>query len=241
MQISLKNIGINYPSYIYFKKDGLESLLHSDLLGEINCNYYNELEDIIGKENESNSFENQQIVKSVDDTNLFLVIKVPKKFLSEEEEKLLKILDDINEQWQKSGQSSIYEFIGKRKDILMKLPEVKVEWEGRIIKGTLINSNYDDAGEQKIITLKINSQNHKLIGKRKIEIYIYDNIYKGFIIQNKSIIHRDGKAGVILLGKANEEIFTEIFIKDKLDEFVILDPEENTKLKPGNKILLSPK
>ncbi len=240
-QITLKDMGICYPGYIFYGKDGLENLLHRDLLGKINSDYYYEIEKFFNKERPSINTENQQILKFIDDTKLYLIIKVPKKFLSEEEEKLIRLKNDINSQWLESGQTNIYDFIENRRDIIRLFPEIKIEWKGEIIKGILIDSNNESMDNEKVITIKIDSLNHKLIGERQLEIYICDNLYKGFIIPNTSIILKDGKYGVILLGKANEEIFVEVFVKNKLDKFMILDPEENIQLKPGDKILARPK
>lgn len=238
-QITPRKLGIHYSSYIFFQQDGFENLLHKDLLGKITPQYFNQVERYMDKEKNLIK-EDKNIFKFIDGSEIYLVIKVPQNSFVSMEEKLAKTKKIVNSQWKKSGQTNFYSYIENRRDILEKFPKITLKWDNNSIIGYILDSNKNHDNKEKILTIKVETKNHKLIGKRQNNIYVYDKQYQGFIIPKKSIIRENGKEGVILLKENNKEQFIEINIKSELEDVAILEPGENKKLKNGIRILANP-
>ncbi len=237
-QVTPKRLGIEYSSYVFFQKDGFENLLHKDLLGNITPEYFNKIEEY-RKEEKTLIEDDEQILKFIDGSKMYLVVKVPKNSFPSIEEELIKVKKNMNSQWKKSGQISFYSYIENRRDILKQFPQITVNWNDNFITGYVLDSDKNNRNNEKVLTIKVETQNHKLIGQRQNDVYIYDKQYKGFIIPKKSILKKNNKDGVILL-KGNKEEFIEIDIKYELEDSVVLDPRDNERLESRAKILANP-
>lgn len=237
-QVTPKKLDIDYSSYVFFQKDGFENLLHRDLLGNITPEYFNKIEEYM-KEEEKLIEDDEQILKFIDGSKMYLVVKVPKNSFPSVEEKLIKVKKGMNSQWKKSGQTSFYSYIENRTDILKQFPQITVNWNDNSITGYVLDSNKNNRNNEKVLTIKVETQNHKLIGQRQNNVYIYDKQYKGFIIPKESILRKDGRDGVILL-RENKKEFIEINIKYELEDSVVLDPRDNKRIEPGARILANP-
>lgn len=237
-QVTPKKLGIEYSSYVFTQKDGFENLLHRDLLGSITPEYLDQIEEYM-KEEKTLIEDDEQILKFIDGSKTYLAVKIPENSFSSVEKKLIQVKKNMNSQWKKSRKTSFYSYIENRRDILKQFPQVTVNWNNHSIAGYVLDSNKNSRDNEKVLTIKVETQNHNLIGQRQNNVYIYDKQYKGFIIPKQSVLRKNARDGVILL-KENKKEFIEINIKYELNDSVVLDPSDNEKIKPGARILVNP-
>lgn len=239
-QITLNKLGIDKPGIVFFKKDGLENVLHKDLLGNITPTYFEEIERHISSKEKTDIHHQHQNLKIIDDNNIYLIAKVPRESFSDEEIRLRSVLKGIGTTWDNEYENFI-SYIENRKDILVLFPAIQMEYQDFLIDGFIVDIKNEPKADEKILTIKIDSNTHRLAEKRILEeVYLLDNRHIGYIIPKRSLIKKDNVYGVIMLGKANEEIFVEVKISEELEEYIILKPEENMDIKSGSKILAKP-
>ena len=155
-------------------------------------------------------------------------------------DRLRSVLKGIGTTWDNEYENFI-SYIENRKDILVLFPAIQMEYQDFLIDGFIVDIKNEPKADEKILTIKIDSNTHRLAEKRILEeVYLLDNRHIGYIIPKRSLIKKDNVYGVIMLGKANEEIFVEVKISEELEEYIILKPEENMDIKSGSKILAKP-
>lgn len=240
--ITSEKLGISYPGYVFFQRDGFESILHKDLIGDINEKYFIDILEYADKNTkDKNQYNNnEQVIKFIDDTKMYLIAKVPLNIFEEKEEKLFSLRQDLDSSWKTSGDSSLYSFVEKRKDILHQFPRIKIKYKDKEIWGYLLDINKDDVKDEKVATIKLDTNNHHLVGQRNINVYLYDAEYKGYLLPKSAVITKNKEKGVLKLNKNREKQFTKIAIKKELEDLVVLDPKENADIKLGDSILINP-
>lgn len=239
-QITPQKLGIQYPSYIFLQKDGWENVLHKDILGNITVEYYNEIEDYMEESNTESNQGNERLLRFVDDSKMYLIAKVAKDAFPSIEERLFKLKQDIDKKWQEKGYTDFYSYIENRKNALKQFPEITIQWENTTIHGFVVDSSENNRQDEKVFTIKLDTQNHKLIGQRQIDIHMYNEKYSGYMLPKNAITEVNGKQGIVLLDQDQEEQFVEIVIKEELEDLIVLDPRENMQLKTGDSILANP-
>lgn len=239
-QITPQKLGIQYPSYIFLQKDGWENVLHKDILGNITVEYYNEIEDYMEESNTDSNQGNERLLRFVDDSKMYLIAKVAKDAFPSIEERLFKLKQDIDKKWQEKGYTDFYSYIENRKNALKQFPEITIQWDNTTIHGFVVDSSENNRQDEKVFTIKLDTQNHKLIGQRQIDIHMYNEKYSGYILPKNAITEVNGKQGIVLLDQDQEEQFVEIVIKEELEDLIVLDPKENMQLKTGDSILANP-
>lgn len=232
--VTLKNLHFNYPGYVYFHCDGYENTLDPNILEYITPDYIDNLEQYKRINN-----TNTQIIKVIDDSFMYFVVKLPTETPLVQQDDALDIKNKLMDQIETKSLNTYYEYLNKRVDILRQFPKVTMDYEKVRGKGYLIDSK--DYGEYSLNIIEIKEEiPKKLLEDRWIPLNIYTYSEQGYLIPQKSIVDIDGKSNIVVMNKGFLKKYIQVNVSKVNKDTVFLKSSDNEEIHDGLQLIINP-
>jgi hypothetical protein len=233
--VTLNKLNFDFPGYIYFKSDGYENLLNTNILEYLTPEFIKNIETYNKNDDESYA----GTVKVVDDTYMYLAVVLPTNKVLVQEEMLLEKKDEIMKSIESDVLNDYYVHLNERVDVLRTLPIMNFEYDKIQYSGYIVDVR--EYGEEKIVLIECKDEiNSKILTERNITVDLFTYSHSGYLVPAKSVVQVDGKDNIVILSKGYLKKYVEVKVSRKDGKNVFLETSENKTITDGMQLIINP-
>ena len=235
--LTISNLNFSYTGNIFFRTNGYEEVLDSNLMGILNEEYFDFLDSF--KAEPSDNEEDGQVIKIVHNEEIYICPIFEGDVFIKAEEECKDYKKWIHDNFDVEELGGYYDLIERRVDILRSFPSITIEdKEGNTKNGFLVDVLTFSDAKIPIICVKDEIASFMDVANDTYNIYVEQ--VECFVLPEEALINKDNKTYVFVLTTGDFQEMVKVKVYKVEGGKVYLKLSENEDLTENMEVITNP-